>query len=571
MKIVGITEKDHDCSISLFENSNLIANFKEERFSREKHDTNLNIAYEEIQKCYNFEIDDPEIILTCPSSYFYIFRNYLEDFQFTDNKIANIVENKNKLFHSFDHQYCHACSAYFTSGFYEDKTLVISFDGIGMDRPFKTISKENYKEPYIWDDETKNVAVYTAYKNKLKRIYTLQAGTRNFNTMDLIGTCGSFICGTWHDLTTRLGFRGNSEEGKVLGLATKGSYNEEMYKHLKKLFSSYENLNFDFGKHSFYNDFVLYKLFEIYKINENENLREDLAYCFQLLTEEYFLKFLTDIQKKYPDHTKLCLAGGLFANVKLNQKINELTSFEEIWIYPAMGDEGLSDGSCQAYLLENGYEIENKRIDNMFYGIGYDQKYIDSYITEQFVCEKYTPEKVSRLLLSGHIVGTFHGRSEVGPRALGNRSILADPRKRETHEYLNNKLQRNDIMPFAPIIMSEYIDEVCHAYKSVRTSEFMTMCYTVKDHWLDKIPAAFAPEDKSCRPQTVFKERNLFLYEILEEFNKLTGVPALVNTSFNAHGDPIINHPQHAIDYLKKDIVDYLILGDKLVYKKPPQ
>ncbi|NDB30191.1 hypothetical protein EB151_11660 [archaeon] len=178
------------------------------------------------------------------------------------------------------------------------------------------------------------------------------------------------------------------------------------------------------------------------------------------------------------------------------------------------------------------------------------------------------PEKIAKILHDGFIVGMFRGRSEVGPRALGNRSILADPRKRETHEYLNSKLQRNDIMPFAPMIMSEYISEVCHAYKSIRTSEFMTMCYTVKDQWVDKIPAALAPEDNSCRPQTVFRERNEFCHSILSEFYKLTGVPAVVNTSFNAHGDPIINHPQHAIEYLNKDVVDYLVLGDKLVSKK---
>jgi len=155
-----------------------------------------------------------------------------------------------------------------------------------------------------------------------------------------------------------------------------------------------------------------------------------------------------------------------------------------------------------------------------------------------------------------------------GPRALGSRSILVEPSRKETHEYLNKKLNRHEIMPFAPIVMSEHVSDIMYAYRSLRSAEFMTLCYTVKDEWVEKIPAVINIFDKTCRPQIVFKERNEFFHNILDEFNKLTGTPVLLNTSFNSHGEPIINHPSHAIKHLNKGSIDFLILGNKIVSLK---
>lgn len=567
MKVLGISTNFHDSAVSLHIDNELVADYKEERFSRHKHHDKVNLCLEKIQEDFNFSYADPDVTITAASNYYYVQRTFLDnDFRYVDNKIVDIIKETGKTVYQYDHEFCHACAAYYSSGFFNDKTLIISFDGLGIVRPFSTISPENYDQPYVWDNQTKNVSVYSAYRNKIEEVYHIQAGVRSFNTQDLSGAYGAFLADLYLVVTKQLGFIANSEEGKVLGLSVKGKFNKDIYKILDKVNSSYSNLNYNMDQAHFYLK-MIEKFCAENDINKNEELRADLAYNTQLAYEDCFLRFLNDIKNKFPDHTKLCLVGGSFANVKLNQKINELTSFEEVWVYPAMGDEGIAHSSAFAHLHTNGIEIKNKRIDNIFYGAGYTQKYMDSFINYSFEVKDFNPEYVSQILEKGFIVGVFQGRSEVGPRALGNRSILADPRKRKTHEYLNSKLQRNDIMPFAPIVMSEYISELCYAYKSIRTSEFMTMCYTVKDHWVDKIPAAIAPEDNSCRPQTVFKERHPVLHSILNEFYKLTGVPALVNTSFNAHGDPIINHPEHAVEYLNKGIVDYLILGNKIIKK----
>jgi len=571
MKILGLHTNFHDASVSLHIDNELIADYKEDRFSRNKHDLKLEKALEKIQEDFNFSYADEDVTLVSPSHYWHVQRNFgSSGFWYEQNKITDIIEETGKTVYQYDHEFAHACAAYFSSGFFDHKTLIVSLDGLGLVRPFDTINPENYRNPYFFDERTKNLAVYSAYRNKIEEIYTLQAASRNFHSQNLTDSYGAFLADLYLVVTSQLGFEPNSEEGKVLGLSVKGSYNSEIYTILNKVNWSYNNLNYNMDQAHFYLR-MIEKYCELKKINENEALRADLAYNTQLVFENCFLRFLNDIKNRFPGHTKLCLVGGCFSNVKINQKINELTSFEEVWVYPAMGDEGVAHGSAIAHLYLTGHNIENKRINNMFYGAGYKQDYMDIFITNDLKVEKLNPEKIAKKISRGYIIGVFQGRSEVGPRALGNRSILADPRTRRNHEMLNNKLQRNDIMPFAPIIMAEHISELCYAYKSIATSEFMTMCYTVKDFWVNKIQAALAPEDNSCRPQTVFKEKHPLIYSILSEFKKITQVPALINTSFNAHGDPIINHPEHAIDYLNRGIIDYLILGDKFISKHQEQ
>jgi len=571
MKIISIHDGHHDSSISFFENGSLRGSFKEERFSKIKHDENLKKSIDELFDFFNISIEDPELVFCTDSGVPYLKNNGISnEFIFWPWEFGeNLIKKFNKKIYTHDHHLSHACSAYFTSGFFNEKTLIVSIDGIGQTTAPKILNKNNIdSHEVIHGEDTVCCRVYGAQNNKLKQLFKIEGFLRDYTMNEyFIGSSNGFLAALYCRITNFLEFKQMSEEGKVLGLSVKGRYNEKFYNFLKK-FYGYKDLKYNFDTPSI-SDWILPHFFNSNKINDDESLRQDIAYNTQLLTEEYCLRFINDLCKKFKGYTKLCLVGGLFANVKLNQKINELTPFEEVWVYPAMGDEGISIGAGYAHMYDRNFDIENKRIDNMFYGIGYTQSFMDQYINNDIhEIKEYNPLDVAKILKNGKIVGTFHGRSEVGPRALGNRSILADPRKRETHEYLNGKLQRNDIMPFAPMIMSEHISDICHAYKSIRTSEFMTMCYTVKDYWVNKIPAAIAPEDNSCRPQTVFKERNLFAHEILTEFNNLTGIPVLINTSFNAHGDPIINHPQHAIEYLNNNIVDYLILGNKLLSKK---
>jgi carbamoyltransferase len=233
-----------------------------------------------------------------------------------------------------------------------------------------------------------------------------------------------------------------------------------------------------------------------------------------------------------------------------------------------MGDNGIGLGAAILKSVEIG-EFKNNRWDNVFLGKGYsNEEVFDEIDLNVFTIKPLDPSYIAEKLIEGKLIGLFRGRSEYGPRALGNRTILCDPRKKENHEYINKKLKRNEIMPFAPIIMSEHISDVCYAYKSLRAAEFMTLCFTVKEHWIDKIPAVIQNDDATCRAQIIFKDRNRFCWEVLEQFYTLTGVPVLLNTSFNSHGEPIINHPSHALDHFKNDIIDVLVLNNMIIEKK---
>jgi len=371
------------------------------------------------------------------------------------------------------------------------------------------------------------------------------------------------VASLWGEVCRIYNWKENKDEGKVMGLAAQGKFDEEIYNHLKMGFA-YSNLQFDLYSSNIFG-FVLSELDKNGLIQEK---KKDVCFNFQKLTEDKILEYIWDLHKKFPGHKKLCLSGGLFANVKLNQRINEYGPFDEIYIMPPMGDCGVSLGSALIHSNKE-YNYETKRWDNVFLGIDYTQEEMDTYIDSSIhKIFPYSPNYIAELLNNGKVIGTFVGKTEYGPRALGSRSILVEPSRKETHEYLNKKLDRNEIMPFAPIVMSEYVSDIMYAYRSQRAAEFMTLCYTVKDEWVEKIPAVINIFDKTCRPQIVFKERNNFFHEILDEFNKLTGIPVLLNTSFNSHGEPIINHPTHAINHLNKGSIDFLILGNKILEKK---
>ena len=172
---------------------------------------------------------------------------------------------------------------------------------------------------------------------------------------------------------------------------------------------------------------------------------------------------------------------------------------------------------------------------------------------------------VAEHLNEGSIIGWFKGKFEFGPRALGARSVLVRPTDAETHEKLNKRLGRNEVMPFAPIVLGERANDIFVTNnKSHYTAEFMTMCYDTREEWIDKIPAVVHKVDKSARPQLVF-DYNPF-YEVLVEYEKLSNIPVLLNTSFNVHGEPIIDGPDQAIKHLLDGVVDYLVMEDFVYY-----
>jgi carbamoyltransferase len=151
---------------------------------------------------------------------------------------------------------------------------------------------------------------------------------------------------------------------------------------------------------------------------------------------------------------------------------------------------------------------------------------------------------------------------EFGPRALGARSILTKATDPETHSELNQRLFRNDVMPFAPMVLSERFDEIFTCSKSKYAAEFMTICYTTKEEWIEKIPAVIQKTDKTARPQIITSKNNNRVWDLMNRYEKISGIPVILNTSFNIHNEPIIENPEHAFTHLKNKIIDKLVIGN---------
>lgn len=516
-KIYGFNAGEHDKVIAYVEDGEILYAIEEERMNRIKSGDDYNwsfpdLSYNIIKEKTGKGIEDVDYITSAIPEFVIPFFDY---------KITK-----------YDHHLCHAASVYYTSGFKEDKVLIVTIDGEG---------------DYSYGK------IYLAEKGELTLIENMKV---------IFYSSPAMLYG---HVTTSLGWKINRDEGKVVGLAGNGKYNNKLYKFFEQIFHHGGDLFFYPPSPEGKTKYVTAML----KENgwyETKEQKADIAYNMQLLVETEMIKFFNHVHFLYPEYKKLCLAGGLFANVKLNQKINELDWVDEVYIVPPMGDNGLAIGSALLKSYELG-EREIKRLDNVFLGLDYTDDEIEiSSRNYNFIREPYIVSEIAKELNDGKIVGFFKGRFEHGPRALGARSILVRPIDRITHEILNNRLKRDDIMPFAPIVMSEYANEVFFAEKSQYTAEFMTMCFTTRPDWIDRIPAVIHHVDYSSRPQIVFKNRNPHFYNILDEYNKLSNIPVLLNTSFNGHGEPIIDKPEHAFEHLKKGTVDMLVM-ENYVYK----
>jgi carbamoyltransferase len=281
-----------------------------------------------------------------------------------------------------------------------------------------------------------------------------------------------------------------------------------------------------------------------------------------------FVQFIKDLHDLHPEYRKFAFSGGLFANVKLNQQINELEFVDEMFVYPSMGDEGLPLGACIKKAVELGEITKPIKLQNMFFGVGYDTEEINIHSENyDFQKEEYNSTVIAQDLDDGKIIGWFQDRFEHGPRALGARSILVKPTEIKTHKLLNKRLNRYEIMPFAPIVMEEYFDDIFYPSKSKYSAEFMTICYSTREYWINKIPAVIQKSDKSARPQIVVKNKNEKFWEILNEYRKISDIPVLLNTSFNSHNEPIIDSPTQAFEALNKNIIDKLVIGDYVYYR----
>ena len=357
-------------------------------------------------------------------------------------------------------------------------------------------------------------------------------------------------------VTELLGFTANRHEGKITGLAAYGEPPPALLDHfrsqLRFIGPDFSTVNYLRRQHP---DDAFHSVLKQYT-------REQVAAALQRNLETA----VTDFVRYQVDRIgvrDVALCGGIFANVKLNQRIAELDCVDTLSVFPNMGDGGLAVGAAMA---SSG--VTPRDIGTMYLGPAYTDLQMAKELSvarlPQVRPEDLVGEVVQRLV-AGKVVARFAGRLEFGPRALGHRSLLVRPDSPEVNTWLNERLQRSEFMPFAPVVRDVDAARLFHGYdKAEHAARFMTVCFDVSDELRDKAPGC-VHVDGTARPQVIREQDDPEYYAILTRFEAATGIPALINTSFNMHEEPIVCSPHDAVRAFKLGRLDALALGPFLV------
>jgi carbamoyltransferase len=366
--------------------------------------------------------------------------------------------------------------------------------------------------------------------------------------------------------TRALGFRDNRHEGKLTGLSAMGepAFAERIGQYFRV--DEVGHIFSDFRRNS--------EMFNLLREIAKEGSREDVAASIQKVLEDKMLLSVSRLLRHYPAK-HLGVAGGVFANVRLNRVLAEQLDLEEIFVFPPMGDEGLPIGGSLVYLLERDgiahWLKQRRRLKDVYLGRDYTAA-ADPILSAIPGIRRLTGDPIehsAKRLAVGEIGAIYTGRMEYGPRALGARSILANPSRRETHDLLNTRLDRTEFMPFAPVIAADRASEVFDVNKvNAYACRFMTITCNVRPNWRDRI-AAVVHVDGSARPQTIVRESNPLYFDILMTFEKITGIPVLVNTSFNVHEEPIVNTPRECAQALLDRRIDFVVTSQAIYEAEP--
>ena len=435
------------------------------------------------------------------------------------------VEQENII--HMEHDWCHAAYALYGSPIRDDNTLIVTADAWG-------------------DDLSGTLSVYSKEKGQIERV-------KEYNHKDFQ------LARIYRYTTLVLKMLANEHEYKVMGLAS--YYNGPIIEKVEKVFDKMlqsDGLEFIFNK----------DILDIYDYLKNnlKNFRFDhIAAGLQSFTEKILVNWFSNAISRY-NAKSVVFSGGVSMNVKANMKISQIPKIEKFFVCGAGTDETLPIGACYHWAEMNG--IKPKPLDTLYLGSNamYDEKDISS-LTQYAVKKFNSEEQILEQILENKIVAVCRGKMEMGQRALGNRSIIADPRTRSNVEKINNSIKKRDFwMPFAPVILEEYQDLLIQNPKKI-DSPFMTIAFETKDG-KNKFPAGVHQADGTARAQLLKKEHNPILWNLIFKFYEKTGIPALLNTSFNLHGEPIVRTIHDALRVFDKSELEVLWLDEHIIEKK---
>lgn len=590
MYILGISCFYHDSAAALIRDGELVAAAMEERFSRKKHDNSF--PEQAIQFCYeqagitaadvDFAVFYEKPLVKFERILLTTLKTFPQSLDVWNESIVawireklwvkNIIHTKSGVdFNNIlfcDHHMSHAASAFFASPF--DEAAVLTVDGVGE-----------------WTTTTLGTASSKDGQNSIN----LFAEQRFPHSLGLL----------YSAFTAWLGFRVNNGEYKVMGMAP---YGEPRYvEKIEKLFKidpsdGSFHLNLDYfsfhysAKYSVNRKFIA--LFgeprdadvEFFTMNtnpersaeraaiESNQYYADIAASIQRVTEDALITMATHLHRK-TGKDKLVMAGGVALNTKANYRLLTETPFDELYIQPAAGDDGGALGAALwAYHIVCG-KPRNWHLPHAYWGKAYSDAECRQFLDNNNI--PYTAfddhqdkliDTVAEAMTHQQVIGLHQGRFEWGPRALGNRSILADPRDEAMKEVVNTKIKfREPFRPFAPVILRDRAPEYFD-YPGVAQHEaprYMLIVSPIKEDKQDQIAAV--SHMGTGRLQTIERETNPLYYGIVERFGEITGIPVVLNTSFNLRGEPIVNTPREAWNTFRNSDIDILVLGSFLVKK----
>jgi carbamoyltransferase len=561
---LGISCYYHDSAAALLKDGHVIAAVEEERFTRKKFDDSF--PHKSIDWCLNearitadqinsvafydkpilkFERLLDNYIAVAPRglySFLDVIPKWIHRRLWIKNDIKKSLKGFNGEIIFPEHHLSHAAHAFYTSPFKE--AAILTIDGVG---------------------EWSTTSIGYASENSVKIT----------NDIRWPHSLGLF----YSAFTYFLGFKVNEGEYKLMGLSSYGKpkyYDLIMEKLIDVKDDGSIHLNMEYFAFTY--DKVMTskkfsKLFGIEPKTKDEKTLQihfDIGASAQKVLEDVIMKMVNHIHAK-TKMKNICVGGGVALNGVANYKILKEGPFENVHIPPSPGDAGSAVGAAQ-YLYyvyhknpKNAYDEIQLIKENVYVGPSHSNKEIKSFldskkISYEFFDETALLEKTVELITNENVVGWYQGKMEWGPRALGNRSILADPRNKSMKDILNKKIKhRESFRPFAPSILEEYVSDY---FEMDIPSPYMLMVAKVKQP--DKIPAV-THVDGTGRLQSVSNESNPLYYKLIHTFYEKTGIPVLINTSMNVMGEPIVNTPEHAYNMLLKTDMDYLVLGNYLL------
>lgn len=570
MYILGISCYYHDASAALLKDGEIVAAAEEERFTRKKHDTSFpinaiayclqsqNITIQEIAYIgfYEKPLLKFERVLSQHLEMFpYSIKTFLSSMpSWITEKLRIIRTIRKKLKYPEDvlfieHHLAHAASSFLISPF--EKAAILTIDGVGE-----------------WTTTTYGIGEGNEI-NLMKEIKFPHS----------IGLLYSTI-------TAYLGFSVNNSEYKIMGLSPYGLMDREKneyYSKLKQVIDIKEDgsyrLNMDYFIYHYADRMPSRKLCKLLggpvrrPEAEITQRHKDIAAALQMITEEAITKMLNHLHNE-TKCDNLVIAGGVALNSVYNGKILRSTPFQKVWIHPNASDGGTSIGvASYIYNTVLGHK-RNYAMAHAYLGPEFSANEIKAFLDaneikySEFENEKELVQKTAELINDNHVVGWFQGRMEWGPRALGSRSILSNACNPKMQEILNLKVKhREQFRPFAPAVCEDDALKYFECDMPIpEPTDFMLMVYPIKKEWRSRIPAV-THVDGSGRLQTIRRQQNPLYYDLIKEFGRRSGIPIMINTSFNIRGEPIICNPYDAYKCMMGTGIDYLVI-DRFIIKR---